>query len=89
MTKQDDTGKMMLDNGGEDELAALSRRISMAAMTESNSSSVSSSEDNKYDSDTSLNLTGNLGDLEDNQKDSSAPEDEQLDVAETKRKGKN
>ena len=81
-----DTGPSMPDDGAEDDLTALSRRISMAAMSD-NSSSVSASEDNKYDSDTSHNFTGNLGDLEDNQRDSSAPEDEQPEDNEMKRKG--
>ena len=75
---------------GEDELALLSRRISLAAVSD-DSSTMSAVEDG-YNSDMSQEVTsmadGDLGDMEDNQRDSSAPEDEQLDFSDRRLTGR-
>ena len=75
---------------GEDELALLSRRISLAAVSDE-SSTMSAVEDG-YNSDMSQEVTsmadGDLGDMEDNQRDSSAPEDEQLDFSDRRLTGR-
>ena len=67
------------------DLEALSRRINQVAGGDDTSSSSSISRE-RNGSDVSQDLTsmadGDLGDMEDNQPDSSAPEDEQADHSE-------
>lgn len=71
------------------DLDDLSKRISQVAVSEDTSSL---STRDREDSDASQDLTsmaeGDLGDLEDNQPDSSAPEDEQTDHSTKKPIGK-
>ena len=65
------------------DLADLSQRINQVAISDDTSSSISTRE--RDCSDASQDLTsmaeGDLGDLEDNQPDSSAPEDDQMDLS--------
>lgn len=80
---QDETNDAQEENDSkkpELDLDDLAKRINQVAANDDTSSSISTRE---RDDDASQDLTsmaeGDMGDLEDNQPDSSAPEDEQAD----------